>query len=401
MDKEIKLVGAPSWYSTPLERLDFEWSREEELELERYCQRILKNIGNEDMTPTARLKATMSGSEKDRLLVEALYFNPYAVRTLDPDCGALKPGDVSMDPKLLVKAHLATVARFALDFPTFYPISYTPEFWGGRAEMTEYGNPRMIGDAPIKCVADLEGLAAPDPYQDGLFPGYLWACREIKRIFAKHGVGGVVPIWVSITDPLATVMESMTGWTKFIIGLRRDKELCQRAMDLATEWVIRIGQAMINMGAQCLMMCSYLGALPISGSEWVLEYYARIGRELGSQVPMWYGLTYEKAVDWFAAMYRSRAVGPGSFRGWFCVEMDCRQVVDFSREHALYCSCAPSDKVILNGPISVIEEQIKELCEYGKSYPRFAIGIAAVDYLTPQANFEDAIAAVKKYGKLA
>jgi len=47
MDKEIKLVGAPSWYGTALEQLDFEWSREEELELERYCQRILKNIANE------------------------------------------------------------------------------------------------------------------------------------------------------------------------------------------------------------------------------------------------------------------------------------------------------------------------------------------------------------------
>ena len=94
MDKGIKLVGAPGWYGTPLEQLDFEWSREEELELERYCQRILKNIANEEMTPTARFEATMSGSEKDRLLIEALYFNPYAVRTLDPAGDALKPVEV-------------------------------------------------------------------------------------------------------------------------------------------------------------------------------------------------------------------------------------------------------------------------------------------------------------------
>jgi uroporphyrinogen-III decarboxylase len=400
MDKEIKLVGAPSWYGTPLEQLDFEWSREEELELERYCQSILKNIANEEMTPTARFEATMAGSEKDRLLIEALYFNLYAVQTLNSAADALKPVDVCRYPKLLVKAHLATVARFALDFPTLYPISYTHEFWGGRAQMTEYGNPGMIGDAPIKSVTDLEGLGVPDPYQAGLFPGYLWACREIKRVFAKYGVHMVMPLWVSLTDPMGTVIESMIGWTRFIIALRKDKELCRRALDLATEWVIRVGQAMIDMGAECIMMCSYPGAIPIGGNEWMLEYYARIGKILGRQVPMWYGLTFEKALDWLPAMYERGAVGPGSHRGWFCVEMDYRKVVDFSREHDLYCSCAPSDKVITNGPIPLIEEEIRERCDYGKSYPKFAIGIAAVDYLTPQANFEAAIAAAKKYGKL-
>lgn len=398
--KRVRMAGAPDWYNTPLDKLDFEWSHDEKVEIERYCEKIHKNIAAEEMTPNERFEATMAGSEKDRLLIEALYFNPYTVRTLDPAGDALKPGDVCRDPKLLVKAHLATVARFALDFPTLYPISYTPEFWGGRAQMTEHGNPGMIGDAPIKSVADLEGLAVPDPYQAGLFPGYLWSCREIKRIFAKYGVDGVMPIWVSITDPLATVMESMTGWTKFILALRKDEELCRQAMNLATEWVIKVGQAMIDMGAECIMMCSYPGAIPIGGNEWMLEYYAKIGRILGHQVPMWYGLTYEKALDWFPVIYERGAVGPGNHRGWFCVEMDYRKVIDFSRGHDLYCSCAPSDKVIMNGPIPVIEGEIEERCIYGKSYPKFAMGIAAVDYLTPHAYFEAAIAAVKKYGKL-
>ena len=103
-------------------------------------------------------------------VLEALYFNVYAVRTLDSAADALKPVDVCRNPKLLVKAHLATLSRFALDLPALYPISYTHEFWGGKAQMTEYGNPCMVGDPPIKSVADLEGLRVPDPYQAGLFP---------------------------------------------------------------------------------------------------------------------------------------------------------------------------------------------------------------------------------------
>jgi hypothetical protein len=54
------------------------------------------------------------------------------------------------------------------------------------------------------------------------------------------------------------------------------------------------------------------------------------------------------------------------------------------------------EDILINGPISVIEEEIRERCDYGKSYTKFAIGIAAVDYLTPQANFEATIVAVKK-----
>ncbi len=300
MAKEVRLEGSPYWYGTPLDELDFEWSPEEKLELERYCERILKNVAAEEMTPKQRLEATLDGKARDRLLLEALYFNPYAVRTLDPTGDALKPVDVCRDPKLLVKAHLATI-----------------------------------------------------------------------------------------------------GWTKSIMALRRDKELCRRAMDLATEWVIRVGQAMIDMGAQCIVMCSYPRAIPIRGNEWMLEDYTGIGKALGSQVPFWYALTCQQALRWFPMMYEKGALGSKSFRGWFCAEMDYKEVIDFSREHDLYCSCALSDSVLLNGPISAIEEGIKLRCEYGKSHPKFAIGMAAVGYTTPVSRFEAAIAAAKKYGKIS
>lgn len=395
------MAGAPEWYNTPLDQLEFEWSSEEKLELERYCQQILKNVAEEEMTPRQRFEATMEGKARDRLLLEAYYFNVYAARTLDSVADTVKPVDLCRNPKLLVKAHLATLARFSLDLPTLYPISYTHEFWGGKAQMVEYGNPCLVSEPPIKSVADLEEIKIPDPRKDGLYPGYLWACREIKRIFNEFSVDEAMPLWASTcVDPLGTAMMFMVGLTEFMVATRRNPELCQRTMEVATEWVIKLGQALTDMGMDCLMMCAYPGVIPIKGNEWMIEYYNRIGTALGSQAVIWYALTYEKALDWFPIMYEKEAVGPTSFRGWFCAEMDYQKVVDFSREHDLYCSCAIPDKVLLNGPVSVIEEEVKKRCEYGKTHPKFAIGIAAVDYITPQVNFEAAVVAAKKFGRL-
>lgn len=399
---EVRLQGAPYWYGTPIEKLDFEWSPEEKLEIERYCEEILKNVEKEEMTPRARFEATLAGDSRDRLMLEAHYFNLFSLRTLDPDAGSLKPVDVCKNPKLLVKAHLATLARYALDLPALYPISYTDELWGGRAQMMEYGNPGMVGDPPIKSVHDLEGLEVPDPRSDGLFPGYLWAIQETKRIFIEYGIENVMPLWVSIcVDPIGTVAMSMLGWSRFLRSLRNDMELCRRSLDLASSWVIRFGQAVIDSGADCLMTCAYPGVMPIKGNEWLLGYYTNIGKTLGPRAPLWYALTYEKAPTWFPVMLEKGAVGSGSFLGWFCAEIDYQKAIDFSRDHDLYCSCAISDRVLLNSPITTIEEEIKVRCEYGKSHSKFSIGIAAVDFTTPPANFEAAVAAAKKYGKLA
>jgi Uroporphyrinogen decarboxylase (URO-D) len=400
--KRGMLENAPKWYNTPLDQLDFKWSEEEWREIEGYLRQICLNIAEsgEKLTPLERLKASLEGRGRDRLFLESYYFNPYAVRTLDASGETLKPGDVCKDPKLLVKAHMATVARYGLDLPVLYPISYTAEVWGARAAMVDYGNPALVGEYPIKSLADLEGLEVPDPCSTGLHPGYLWACREMKRLFAEYGLDKVMPLSVCIgNDPLGTAGMFMMGWTGFMKAARKNPEICQRSIELATEWTIRMGQAAIDAGADCLVLCSQLGFIPLTGNEWILGDYARIGKALGSQLPCWYALTYEKAFDWFPAMCEQGVVGPGSFRGWFCADMDYRRVIDFSRESDVYCSCALPDKVLLNDPVSVIEDEMRKLCQYGKSYNKFSLGIAAVDYSTPQESFAAAVAAAKMHGR--
>jgi len=65
MAKErVRMENAPEWYNTPLDQLDFHWSHDEKVELERYCEKIHKNIAEEEMTPRERFRATLEGKEE-------------------------------------------------------------------------------------------------------------------------------------------------------------------------------------------------------------------------------------------------------------------------------------------------------------------------------------------------
>src|SRR4030042_5093138 len=127
------LEDPPYWFGTPFDELDFEWSREEKLELERYCETILKNASEEGMTPKQRFEATFAGKEKDRLWINVNYGHPFAARTLDGWSDSVKPGDLYANPKLIVKSQLAMAARYKMDSIDVYAVSYNETTWGGNA----------------------------------------------------------------------------------------------------------------------------------------------------------------------------------------------------------------------------------------------------------------------------
>jgi uroporphyrinogen-III decarboxylase len=397
-----ELEGAPDWYGTPLDELNFEWSHEEKLEIERYCEKILQNIEEEGgMTPLERFKATLEGKLRDRVLINVLYGNVYGARTLDSAADALKPIDVYRNPKLWVKVHLATVARFKLDYANPFEISYGEEFWGGNAKMIEYGSPAVIGEPPIRSVEDLEGLVVPDPTKDGLFPGYLWSLRELRRICDEYGLSKVMPIFARICgDPHSIAMLYMMGWAPFARGLRRNPELCRRCLELATEWEIRYGQAVIDAAKpQALYMCAMTGAFAPKGNEWLADYWAEVGRALGPQIPVTYGYGFSMTAPFLPVLWERGALGPGSFvGGLYDQQCDPERMLDFHREHDLYIASIGSYQTLLDGPVSAIEDEVKQLLESGKPYPRFSIAIGMVDYWTPPSHLDAAIAAAKKHG---
>jgi hypothetical protein len=242
--KPIK--GAPYWYNKPYKKLDFEWTTEEKLMLDRFCEKIQKNIDEEGgMTPRERVNALLWGKEKDRVVACVQTLTTYITKTLDSHADAIKPGDAYKFPKLWVLGHLATVARYKLDYANFHNINYGEDMWGGLSNMIDYGNPIMEPPYPVKSMEDLEGMPVPDPYKDGLYPGYLWANAEYRRIIDEHKLP--IPIWGSICPgPDLLMMMGMVGWTEFAVFLRRKPELIKKGMDIAQEFLLKFGKAMID-----------------------------------------------------------------------------------------------------------------------------------------------------------
>jgi uroporphyrinogen-III decarboxylase len=397
----IRMENAPDWYDTPLDQLDFQWSPEEKLEIERYCEKIHKNIAEEEMTPRQRFAATIAGKEKDRCFITPLPMNVYAAKTLDSGADAVKPIDVYRNPKLLVKAHLAFTARFKSDICLLYTLAYSEDLWGGKSKLIDYGNPVMMGDPPIKTVADLEGLEVPNPKKHGLYPGYLWAVREIKKILVENDLDDKLEFQVSTCpDSVATAMLGMTSISGLMIASRKDPELCHKSVDLADKFVDDYCQSVIDLGAHSMWICYGFGWLPVKGNEWVLDHHVKIAKAIGPQLPTVITYTVAGDMPWLPLIMERGIMGPGGYAGWTGpVEVDYKKIIDAAREYNIYTSLMFSDKALLSGDMLVIEEQVKSFCDYGKSHPKFALGTSGIDYWTPQHHVEAALEICRKYAK--
>ena len=406
--KEVAMEGAPYWYGTPFKELDFEWSPEEKLEIERYCEKILKNIAEagEEMTPLERWKANMAGKPKDRQLM-ITHMKPVRVaRVLDAYADALKPIDVYRNPKLLVKAMLAGVARFKLDYTCFANISYTEDLWGGRAKLIEYGNPCPVGEPPIKSMKDLEGLEVPDPYKVGLYPGWLWICREIRRIVDQYRLP--LPVWVSMCPgPAEVAIQGMMGWTPFVIALRKNPELARACADLGHQWNLKFARALIDVARpEGIYCCQFTGGFPLKGSEWVADKWAELAKTIKAMQPgvhLSHGYSFLSGVfQWYPILWDHNAMTPDSFdggHGGYSQDIDMKGVFNWHRDHNLFLSYSILDETLEKGPISGIEAEFKALCEFSKSqHPKFAPAINPT-YFTPDAHIDAAVAAFKKYSK--
>ncbi len=55
------MENAPKWFNTLWTMLEFPFSEEEELEIERFCQKIKQNIEKDKMTPWERWNAMVKG----------------------------------------------------------------------------------------------------------------------------------------------------------------------------------------------------------------------------------------------------------------------------------------------------------------------------------------------------
>jgi len=347
----------------------------------------------------------MAGKPTDRKLMAISHVVIYATRTLDSYADAVKPIDVYRHPKLLVKAMLATVARYKLDYPNLHSIIYNDDLFGGRAKMIECGQPVMVGEPPIKSMADLEGVEAPDPKSFGLNPGWLWAIREVRRFIDEYRLP--LPVWVSLgTDPPCTAILAMMGWAPFLKALRKQPELARRCCDLALEYDIKLAQTLIELARPDGMYVSgFAGAFPLKGNEWVGDQLLELAKAIKTSAPhthLSFGYSFLSGVfEWYDILHEMGAMSPDTWDGGLgglSEDIDMKRVFDVHREHNWWLSYSIRNETLEKGPISAIEEEIKALSELGKSHPKFSPGVVPV-YFVPPPHVDAAVAALKKYSK--
>jgi len=400
------IEGAPDWCSKHLDELNFEWSPEEELEIERYCEKILRNIAEEEMTPLERWKAHMAGKPADRKFFSVCTMTVYTAHSLDSFGDMLIPSDLYKYPKLMVKAWLATVARHKLDYPMMNINCYSEGIFGGRAKFIPYGNPCMVGEAPIKTMEDLESMKVPDPYVDGLYPGWLWANRELRRIFDKYSIP--MPLWSSPgPEANGTVLLGMLGMSGFLVALRKNPELAKACCDLANEWCKSLGKALIDVcSPDGVYYCQFTGLFPMKGNEWVADHNAELAKYLKSidqNCHLSHGYSFLSGIyEWYDVMHARGAIGRDAFDGGMSGELlgaDGKKIIDWHQEHDIFISYSIDTETGIKGPVSRIDEEFKALAELGRNHRRFALNFLPT-WWTPQAHVDAAVEAMRKYSKL-
>ncbi|MBN1317802.1 MAG: hypothetical protein JXA42_20125 [Anaerolineales bacterium] len=404
MAKErLGLINGPDWYNTPLEELHFEWSPEEKIELERYCEKIHENIAQDEMTPLERYWATIHGKEKDRLFVITRALHSYASKTLDSNAGAIKPRDIYNYPKLHIKEQLALTAKFGFDWVGPYPVSYTEECWGGQAELGEITHPQMVeGMHPVKTMEDLEGIEVPDPKKDGLYPGYLWAYYEMKKILIEYELYDKIVFYSSVSpDQVSVAWLGLMKMSEFMLATKREPELAKRCVELADEWILRFSRALKETGAHGIWCCYGPGIFQLEGNEWMADHYAKTNKlTTDPDFPGYYGVGLPADLLWLDTLVEKGAMGPGGYSGWAASsEIPYKKLIDGAKQYDLFASTAPPLKLVMQGPISEIEADVKQRCEYAKTHPKAAIGVYSIDYAAPQHHVLAATEACKKFGK--
>jgi len=198
----------------------------------------------------------------------------------------------------------------------------------------------------------------------------------------------------------------MMGWSTFLQAMRKDQEFARRCCDIASEWCVKIGRALIEVcRPEGVYACQFTGAFPLKGSEWVGDQLAELAKDIKAADPkvhLSHGYSFLTGVfEWYSILHERGAMTRDAFDGGTggdVTDVDPKKIMAWHQEHDIYLGYGIQTGILEQGPISAIEEACKALCEEGKSHPRFAPG-ALVVYHTPHAHLDAAVAAYKKYAR--
>ena len=274
------MEGAPKWFNTPWTKLDFPFSEEEELEIERYCEKIKQNIEKDKMTPWERWNAMVKGQEVDMIHVQIHPETTYSIKALDGYADAVKPIDSFKHPKLFLKAHLATMAKFGSFVPQIYSYSYGESEWGGKAKYLERAHPVMF-ETGVKTPEDADRLEVPDPRKDGAYPGMLWMIHNMKEKFKKYGLGNLMPVGASCCAPPEWIVaQFMRGLKTGFLDPIRNPDMWHKLIRKTTDFEMGYAKALREAGADIVWCCQHHSAWPPKVfQEQIAPYCAELAKK--------------------------------------------------------------------------------------------------------------------------
>lgn len=123
-----------------------------------------------------------------------------------------------------------SVEASALGLPVRFPLDETPTVEGH----------------PVQCVADLDAYRGVDILADGRLMVYLEVMRHMRA-------GLPVPVGAYVTGPY-TLAGLMMGASEMAMNVMLEPDLCKAALEFATATVRRYAQALIDDGADFLVV---------------------------------------------------------------------------------------------------------------------------------------------------
>jgi uroporphyrinogen-III decarboxylase len=193
----------------------------------------------------------------------------------------------------------------------------------------------------------------------------------------------------------------MMSMPTFMKALKKQPEVAKRALELTTEWSMKFGKAVKEMGPDGMYLCDISGVVPLE-YDWIVDYTTDIGKtvQAGNPIPMWHELGMMHGwLEWMPSYWNRGALSKDSFWGWYLdMEVPYEEASAFSREHDIYCCLLVHDKLIVEGG-SELEEDIKRKTAVAKLHPKHGFGLPNIDYWTRPEQFDNAMELAKKYGK--
>jgi hypothetical protein len=201
-------------------------------------------------------------------------------------------------------------------------------------------------------------------------------------------------------------MVILLGMTKFLKAMRKDPELCKVSTKMATDFGILYGKAVSEIAHPDVgFTCVGMDMIPLKGNEWFIESHKDLCAGIHTAKhynPVIMGPTFERLLEWIPPMVEAGGLGDNKeafIGGNYVSQLDYKKMIDISKKYNLYLSIGVPDATMVSGPPSAIEEAAKVRCEYGKSHPKCAMGVDAIDYWSPQSYVEMAVEFTRKYGK--